>query len=111
MKKKLTLLMSVPFLASAQVGNTNYGGGIAGSLIGLGIGLVIILVFFLAIRQLVLWYWKVDKLLAYQQQSIKGLQSLYNNNEEVLRAIEIQTQILMDISQKLDRSNVNQQAD
>lgn len=87
MKKSiLTILAITPLMSFAQI-NSSYEseslglGGLIGLLIGLGICLLI----FLALRQVVLWYWKIETLIANQHEQTKALQSIYNLLDEDIR--------------------------
>lgn len=74
------LLAFFPFISFAQSDSVNYG-GIVGALIGIGIAILI----FLALRQIVLWYWKVEIIIQNQQEQTKGIQSIYNLLDENAR--------------------------
>ena len=94
MKLTFTLLLLLPVVTYAQQGNfANTSGGF----IGLIIGLVIFLLIFLALRQIMLWYWKINTLVAYQEQQITALQALYNNQEQLVKLAREQTEILRKI--------------
>jgi len=94
MKLKLTLLLLFPAATYAQQGNFS---NTSGSFMGLIIGLVIFLLIFLALRQIMLWYWKINTLVSYQEQHITALQALYNNQEQLLKLTREQTEILRKI--------------
>lgn len=99
MKKILTLLTLLPLLANAQVANDGFN---FGSLIGVLVGIGVMLLIFLALRQLVLWYWKIDKIVAYQEQNIIALQSAYNTQKEILKQAKEQTELLRKIRDKIE---------
>jgi len=99
MKKILTLLTLLPLLANAQVANDSFN---FGSLIGVFVGIGVVLLIFLVLRQLVLWYWKIDKIVAYQEQNIIALQSVYNTQKEILKQAKEQTELLRKIRDKIE---------
>ncbi|RLJ79436.1 hypothetical protein [Pedobacter alluvionis] len=99
MKKILTLLTLLPLFANAQVANDGFN---FGSLIGVLVGIGVMLLIFLVLRQLVLWYWKIDKIVAYQEQNIITLQSVYNTQKEILKQAKEQTELLRKIRDKIE---------
>lgn len=76
MKKALTLLGLVPFMALAQ-SETGIG-----SLVGIIITFLIALVVFLVIRGLMLWYWKVDKIVNNLEAQNRTLEAILRKMEE-----------------------------
>ena len=99
MKKYLIFFILLPLFADAQAVSNGYNfGGLIGVLIGVGIAILI----FLALRALVLWYWKVNIIVAYQEQNINALQSIYNSQEQLLKVAKEQAEILRGISEKLN---------
>ena len=94
MKLTFTLLLILPVVTYAQQGNF---ANTSGDLIGLIIGLVIFLLIFLALRQIMLWYWKINTLVAYQEQQITALHALFNNQEQLVKLAREQTEILRKI--------------
>lgn len=90
MKKSiLTTLTLLPLGLMAQ--SSSYGGessGIVELLIALGIFVLI----FLALRQVVLWYWKIETLIANQHEQTRALQAIYNLLDEDIKLRRKQTQ-------------------
>ncbi|QNN41408.1 hypothetical protein [Pedobacter roseus] len=83
MKKLMSLIVLLgfcPFVSFAQSESVNYG-SLFGALIGIGIAILV----FLALRQLVLWYWKVEIIIQNQQEQTKGIQAIYNLLDENAR--------------------------
>jgi hypothetical protein len=71
MFKKFTIaVLFIPAFAYAQV-DGSAGIGAIGFLIGLGICLIV----FLALRQVVLWYWKIETLIKNQEAQLKAQQA------------------------------------
>lgn len=99
MRKILTLLTLLPLLANAQAANDGFN---FGSLTGVFVGIGVVLLIFLVFRQLVLWYWKIDKIVAYQEQNIIALQSVYNTQKEILKQAKEQTELLRKIRDKIE---------
>jgi len=78
MKKLLTLLaFAIPSLCYSQAYSTNTSsgsGGFVGAILFLGLAILILL----ALRSIMLWYWKVDTMLKNQETTNKLLK---NNND------------------------------
>lgn len=68
MKKMLLLIPMMPLFAQAQ-DTEGFRTGSFGVLFAIGFTILL----FLALRQLVLWYWKIDKIVAYQEQNTTAL--------------------------------------
>lgn len=87
MKKSiLTSLLISPLICFGQA-YPDSGSGLGG-IIGLIVGLGICLAIFLVLRQFVLWYWKVETIIANQQEQTKALQAIYNSIEEQNRLLK-----------------------
>jgi len=93
------LLTLLPLLANAQVANDGFN---FGSLTGVLVGIGVVLLIFLVLRQLVLWCWKIDKIVAYQERNIITLQSVYNTQKEILKQAKEQTELLRKIRDKIE---------
>ncbi len=91
MKKQLILLLLFPAAAYAQT--IDRSSRLIGYVVVIGIALLIFLVF----RQVLLWYWKVDKLVAYQEQNITALQSIHINQEQLIKLTKEQNDLLRKI--------------
>lgn len=77
LKSLIVLLAFSPLASFAQSESFN-----SGSLIGFIIAIVIGILMFLALRQIVLWYWKVEIIIQNQQEQTKGIQAIYNLLDE-----------------------------
>ena len=101
MKKSiLTLITTLPLFSFGQTaGNSNYD--ISG-FVGLIIGIIVCLVIFLALRQLVLWYWKVETIITNQSKQIKMLESIYNSIEENNRLAQTQIELVIGRDNEID---------
>ena len=101
MKKSiLTLITTLPLFSFGQTaGSSNYD--ISG-LVGLIIGIIVCLVIFLALRQLVLWYWKVETIITNQSKQIKMLESIYNSIEENNRLAQTQIELVIGRDNEID---------
>jgi hypothetical protein len=95
MKRILTVIaLLAPTLAFAQ------GQSIAsGSLIGGVITLVVLFLLFLALREVVMWYWKINIIIENQAQQIKTQQETNNLLSEQIT--------LMKCYYKLDQESIS----
>jgi len=72
MKKSVTFLFATfPVIAFAQD-----GGYTAGPIIGILIGLALCVGLFLALRSLMLWYWKIDTIVKNQEMTNEILKAI-----------------------------------
>ncbi len=72
MKKLTTIfLATTPALGFSQV-YTDSPGSSAGGIVMFLIGLAFFLLIFLVLRQVVLWYWKIDTIIKNQQEQIQA---------------------------------------
>ena len=76
MKKALTLLGLVPFMALAQ----SEGG--FGGFVGMIIGLIFAIVVFYLIRGLILWYFKIEEITRNQATQNEILKAILRKMEE-----------------------------
>ncbi|KQC00383.1 hypothetical protein AQF98_12925 [Pedobacter sp. Hv1] len=93
-KTNLTLLALLPLLAFGQAyaePNTLRAGDIVLFLFGLGICIAV----FLVLRQLFLWYWKVEVVIKKQDEQIQLLKSIYNSIEENNRLTQSQIDLVI----------------
>lgn len=90
----LTILTLSPLFTFAQAyaadSNTAIGGLIL-FLIALGISIGI----FLLLRQVLLWYWKVELALQKQDEQIQLLRNIYNSLEENNRLTKSQIELVI----------------
>ncbi|PWS28567.1 hypothetical protein DHW03_01555 [Pedobacter yonginense] len=101
MKKILSFIAMIPLFAQAQ----DTEGFRTGSFIGVLLATGFMILLFLALRQLVLWYWKIDKIVAYQEQNITALQAIYDAQEALLKVARAQQEILKEISDNLKQGS------
>lgn len=78
MKKILTLILLSPAAAFAQ----SDSGMFAGGLVAFVFSILIALAIFLVIRGLMLWYWKVDKIVNNLEQQSNTLNAILRRMEE-----------------------------
>lgn len=77
----LTILTLSPFFAFGQAyaeSSNSVFGNVTIFLIGLGISIAI----FFILRQLFLWYWKVEVIIKKQDEQINLLRGIYNSLEQ-----------------------------
>ncbi|WP_316815461.1 hypothetical protein [Pedobacter nyackensis] len=78
MKKLLTLLaFAIPLASYSQATSSGSFTNVPGSL-GLILSLVITILIFLALRSIMLWYWKVETMLQNQEETNQLLRDNYN---------------------------------
>lgn len=90
----LTILAVLPLLAFGQSytdDNNAALGSVFVFLIALGISIAI----FLILRQVLLWYWKVELALQKQDEQIHLLRSIYNSLEENNRLTKSQIELVI----------------
>ncbi|MBE5322139.1 hypothetical protein IM793_23500 [Pedobacter sp. MR2016-19] len=95
MKKSiLTLLALLPLISFGQAYAEPSGTPLGAFLMFL-LGLAVFLIIFLALRQVVLWYWKVETLLKNQNEQTRILTSIYNSIEENNRLTQSQIELVI----------------
>ncbi|RWU10224.1 hypothetical protein [Pedobacter chitinilyticus] len=102
MKKSiLTFLAVLPFYAYSQ----------AASYPSLGPGLFLIVFFlllvfasFMVLRQVILWYWKVDKAIKNQDEQTIPLKAIYNSIEKNNRLTKAQIELVIGTGEQ-EKSN------
>lgn len=82
MKKIYLTLLCITLTRSvfAQAGGGGYSA--IGTLVGFLLGLAFLAFLFLILRQVMLWYWKVDKIVKNQEEQNNLLRAIYNSLEE-----------------------------
>lgn len=72
MKTNLTVIaLIIPAVASAQ-------SGLSGSFFGALIGLAIVILIFLLLREVVMWYWKINAIIENQEKQLNSQQETNN---------------------------------
>jgi len=95
MKKPiLTFLALLPLICFGQANAEMIGTPLGGFVMFL-LGLTVFLIIFLALRQVVLWYWKVETLLKNQNEQTRILTSIYNSIEENNRLTQSQIELVI----------------
>lgn len=87
----ITLLPLCAFAQSYTEDNSTAIGGLIIFSIALGISIGI----FLLLRQVLLWYWKVELALQKQDEQIQILRSIYNSLEENNRLTKAQIELVI----------------
>lgn len=89
----LTILALLPLLVFGQA-YADTGSSTAGSIVMFLIGIGICIAIFLVLRQLFLWYWKVEVVLKKQDEQTQLLRSIYNSLEENNRLTQSQIELV-----------------
>jgi hypothetical protein len=90
---KRTIFTVISLLPLASFGQAYAGAndsGIGTSVVGILLGIGICIVIFMVLRQVFLWYWKVEVLIKKQDEQIQLLKGIYNSIEENNRLTQSQ---------------------
>ncbi|MEJ5993443.1 hypothetical protein WG904_03355 [Pedobacter sp. Du54] len=90
----LTLLALLPLVSFGQA-YSEPGNSTAGSIVVFLIGIGICIAIFLVLRQLFLWYWKVEVIIKKQDEQTQLLRSIYNSLEENNRLTQSQIEVVI----------------
>ncbi|MES2653496.1 MAG: hypothetical protein V4663_17295 [Bacteroidota bacterium] len=93
-KSSLTSLLSMPLLVFGQ-SYPEYDSSMLSGIILFLFGLGIFIIIFLVLRQLMLWYWKVEVVLKKQDEQTQLLKSIYNSIEENNRLTQSQIELVI----------------
>lgn len=95
MKKSILALLTVlPLVSFGQAYAEPNGMPLAGIVMYL-LGSAVFIIIFLALRQLFLWYWKVEVILKKQDEQTNLLRSIHNSIKENNRLTKTQIELVI----------------
>lgn len=93
-KTLLTLLALLPLLSFGQA-YAEAGNAASGSIVAFLIAIGVCIIIFFALRQLFLWYWKVDLIIKKQDEQTQLLKGIYNSMEENNKLTQSQIELVI----------------